>query len=169
MVFCLVFYIFPQLLWVFSIYNFLHVYSCIQYFVFWTSKNCQKDVIGPPALAGRVLWNWVCQFFPPSVRPSILPSFCLSGRFLGIVSSKSSKLFLLNFGVMLETQMKLCVTEPYFREKFFLRQKLRKWAKNGPKTYTLKKFATNFYWNCPIVKIYSICCVPAQIPYLGKF
>ena len=85
------FYIFPQLLWVFYISSFLHVYSCIQYFVFWTSKNCQRDVIGPPALAGRVLWNWVCQSFSPSVRPSILPSFCLSGRFLGIVSLVFSK------------------------------------------------------------------------------
>ena len=32
---------------------------------------------------------------------------------------------------MLETHMKLCVTEPDFSENFFLPQKLGKWAKTG--------------------------------------
>ena len=32
------------------------------------------NIFGPPALAGRVLWNMIC------------PSFRLSGRFLGIIS-----------------------------------------------------------------------------------
>ena len=35
---------------------------------------------------------------------------------------------------MLETSMKLCVTEPDFLEKKLLLPKLGKWAKNGPKT-----------------------------------
>ena len=35
---------------------------------------------------------------------------------------------------MLETHMKLCVTEPDFLEKKYLSQKLGKWTKNGPKT-----------------------------------
>ena len=50
---------------------------------------------------------------------------------------------------MLETHMKLCVTEPHFPEKFLLLQNLGKWAKNGPKTgfflNILKNFAINFY------------------------
>ena len=35
---------------------------------------------------------------------------------------------------MLETHMKLCVTELDFLEKNSLPQKLGKWAKKGPKT-----------------------------------
>ena len=34
---------------------------------------------------------------------------------------------------MLETHMKLCVAGPDFPEKFFLPQKLEKWAKNRQK------------------------------------
>ena len=34
---------------------------------------------------------------------------------------------------MLETHMKLCVTEPDFPEKKILTPKLGKWTKNGPK------------------------------------
>ena len=33
----------------------------------------------------------------------------------------------------------------------------------------LKDFVINIYWICSIMKIYIICCVPVQIPYLGKF
>ena len=40
--------------------------------------------------------------------------------------------------MVLETQMKLCVTEPDFLEKNFLPPKLGKWTKNGPKTEFLK-------------------------------
>ena len=36
--------------------------------------------------------------------------------------------------MVLETHMKLCVTEPDFPGKFFLPQKLGKWTQNGPKT-----------------------------------
>ena len=36
--------------------------------------------------------------------------------------------------MVLETDMKLCVTDPDFLENFFLHQKLGKWIKNGPKT-----------------------------------
>ena len=31
----------------------------------------------------------------------------------------------------------------------------------------LENFVINFYWICSIMKVY-ICCIPAQIPYLGK-
>ena len=33
----------------------------------------------------------------------------------------------------------------------------------------LKRFVINSYWICSIMKIYIICCVPAQIPHLEKF
>ena len=49
---------------------------------------------------------------------------------------------------MLETHMKLCVTERDFPEKLFLPKKLGKWVKNGPKTgflNILKNFVINFY------------------------
>ena len=36
--------------------------------------------------------------------------------------------------MVLETHMKLWMTEPNFLKKFFLPEKLGKWAKNGPKT-----------------------------------
>ena len=48
-----------------------------------------------------------------SIFLSILPSIHLSGRFLGIV------LFVLSFGMVLETHMKLCVTELDFPENIF--------------------------------------------------
>ena len=53
----------------------------------------------------------------------------LSRRFLGILS-----LVFLNFGMVLETHVKLCMTEPDLLEKSFLPPKLGKWTKNGPKT-----------------------------------
>ena len=33
----------------------------------------------------------------------------------------------------------------------------------------LKKIVINFHWICSVMKSYIISCVPAQIPYLGKF
>ena len=35
--------------------------------------------------------------------------------------------------MVLESHVKLCVTEPDFPGKFFLPQKSRQWAQNGPK------------------------------------
>ena len=67
--------------------------------------------------------------------------------------------------MVLETDVKLCVTGPDFPEKIFLPKKSGKWSKNGPKT----NFVINFYWICSIMKIYIICCVPAQTHILEKF
>ena len=47
-------------------------------------------VIGPPAMAGRVLWNRVCLSFHPSFSPSFCP-FVYPGFFLEIVSLVFSK------------------------------------------------------------------------------
>ena len=49
-----------------------------------------------------------------------------------------------------------------FSRKKFLFQK---WVKNRVFLIYWKKI----YWIWPAMKIYIICCVPAQIPYLGKF
>ena len=71
---------------------------------------------------------------------------------------------------MLGTHMKLCMTEPDFPEKYFLPPKLGNGTKMGQDSLNiLKNFVSNFYWICSIMKIYIICFVPAQIPYLGKF
>ena len=36
--------------------------------------------------------------------------------------------------MLLETHMNLCMIEPEFQRKFYLRQKWGKWVRNGPKT-----------------------------------
>ena len=106
-----------------------------------------------------VEWFYEIGSVCPSVLPSILPFFCLSRHFL-----KLNHYFFLNLSIVLETHVKFCVTEPDFLEKLFLTPKLGKWTKNGPKIVLV----INFYWVCSIIKICIICCVCAQIPYLGK-
>ena len=66
----------------------------------------------------------------------------LSGRFLGMYHS-----FFLLFGMMLETHVKLQVTEPEFSEKTFaakIEKMGQKWAKNRVLNI-LKDFVINFY------------------------
>ena len=122
---------------------------------------------GPPALAGRVLWNRVCPSFCPSILPFFRLSFHLSGHFLGIVSLVFSK-FWHNARNPYEV---VCVRAGFSRKIFFTPQN----CKNGPKMgqrrgilNILKNFVINFHWICSVTKIYIICYVPAQIPYLGK-
>ena len=45
--------------------------------------------------------------------------------------------------------------------KNFFAPKLRKWAKNRPNIK--KNLIINFHIICSVLKIYIICCVPAQI------
>ena len=78
-------------------------------------------VIGSPAVAGTVLWNRVC--------PSIHPCFCPSFHLCPSVFLELYHLLFLNFGLVLETHMKLCVTGPDFPEKCFCSEN---WE-NGPK------------------------------------
>ena len=75
--------------------------------------------VGPPVVEGRVLGNKVCLSFCPSVCP---------GVFLEL-----DHLIFLNFSIVLDTLIKLCMTEPNFLEKLFLIQTLGKCAKNRPK------------------------------------
>ena len=69
--------------------------------------------------------------------------------------------------MVLETHMKLCVTEPDFPGKFFCP---KNWE-NGPKVgflNLLENLFLNFFRIWSIKKFYNICCILAQIPYIGK-
>ena len=94
------------------------------------SKNYFYPTFWLLEIAGRILWNRGCASFCPSVflcdHLSVSSSVCLN-----IFSEMDY--FFLNFGVVLETYMKLCVPElGRFFEKI-LSQKLGKSAKTGPK------------------------------------
>ena len=70
--------------------------------------------------------------------------------------------------MVLESHVKLSVTAGFSGKIFFA----PKVGKMGPKygfLNLLENLVINFYWICSIMKIYIICCVPAQISYLGKF
>ena len=61
-----------------------------------------------------------------------------------------------------------CAWQPIFLGKNILPQKFGKWTKNGQYMFffnLLKSLVINLYW---IFSTMKICCVPAQIPYLGK-
>ena len=74
---------------------------------------------------------------------------------------------------MIETHIKLRVWQSrIFQKKMFCHKNWENGPKMGQKQGfldILKNFVVNFYWICSIMKIYIIYCVPAQIPYLGKF
>ena len=97
------------------------------FFIFvWNKIFCSKNsavfyIFGLLALARRVLWNRIC----PSFRPSVCSSVC-PGIFVELYH-----MIFLNFGMMQETHMKLCMTELDFAEKNFLSPKLGKCAING--------------------------------------
>ena len=122
---------------------------------------------GPPLVAeGSNKVGSVCPSVCPSAFLSFCPSICL-GVFLELCY-----LFFLNFGIVLQSYVKLFVTELVFPGKFFFP---KNWE-NGPKTGQkqgffnwLENLAINFYWIWSVIKIYIICCVPALIKHLGKF
>ena len=124
--------------------------------------------IGHLALAGRVLWNRICPSFHPSFRPSFLPSvFHLSGRFLGIVLLIFSKFWH-------ETRHEVAWSCVWQNRTFQKKKFCPKNWENGPKMVQkqsflkiLKNLVTDFHWMW--MKNYIIGCVPAQIPYLGRF
>ena len=90
-------------------------------------------------------------------RPSIL--LC--------VFLESGSLDSLNFDMMVESLMKLFVTEREFCEKLFLSKKLGELANNG--FLNLKKnLVISFHWICIAMIFYFVCCVLAQILYLEK-
>ena len=114
-------------------------------------------LIRPLKVTGRVLWNRVCLSFCPSAL--------LSRCFLG-------SLLFSKFWHGARNLYQVVHDRARFSWKKIFPQKLGKWTKNGPKTGFFNlfyKFVITFYWSYAIMKIYIICCVPAQISYLGKF
>ena len=114
---------------------------------------------GPPTLAWSVLWNSGCLSFHLS--------FHLSRCFLGTVSLVSSK-----FWHDARNPYQVLCGSWIFQKKNFCLKNWGNGTKMGQKQdflNILKNFVANFYWTCSIMKIYIICCVPEQIPYLGKF
>ena len=106
---------------------------------------CFKVLLfGPLVVVGRNLWNRVF----PTFRFSLLPS-ALAFSWNCIIY------FFLNFGMALETHMKLCVTAEFSRNFFFAQ-------KNGE----MDQKWTRIWF---IMKLYVICCFPAQISHFGKF
>ena len=73
--------------------------------------------------------------------------------------------------MVLETHMKLCEIYLDFPEIVFWSQNWENGLKIGPKQgflNLLRKLVIDLGWICSIMKICIICCVPIQIPYLGK-
>ena len=74
--------------------------------------------------------------------------------------------------MVLVNYMKLCMTARFSVKKIFWPKNLENGPKNGPKQGSLnlfKNLVINFYWICSVIKIFIVCCVPAQILYLGKY
>ena len=118
-------------------------------------------------VARTVPWNRVCSSFSLSFHLSVRPFFSLSRCFLGIVLLIFSKFW---HGARIPCQV-MCDGAGFFRKIFFA----PKIGKMGPKWVNqgffnlLESLVINFYWIWSIMKIYIICCFPAQIPFLGKF
>ena len=101
------------------------------------------------------------------VCPSVLPSFrsfLCPGNFLELYHQ-----FFLNFCMMLQTRMKLCVTAGLSGKTFQLKNlgKWIKWIKNGPETRFFEFIET--FGHDSVMKTYINCNVPAKIPYFRKF
>ena len=95
---------------------------------------------------------------------SVLLSFCLCGRFLGIVLLIFSKFW---HGARIPCEV-MRDRARFSRKKFFT-PKIGKMGQRQDFFNLLEDLVINFYWMWSIMKMYIICCVPAQIPYLGKF
>ena len=118
----------------------------------------QAHIFGPPVVAGRVLWNRICQSFHPPIH--------LSRHFLGI-------------GILVFSKFWLCVRKPdkvvFDRVRFFFKKKKKKKCtkngENGPKKgffEFIEKFGPWFFLNLVYVKLYIICYISVQILYLGN-
>ena len=71
---------------------------------------------------------------------------------------------------MLETYMRLGVTEPGFLEKCFLSPKSGKWTKNGLRKgffQFVKKFGINVYWIFTENLYYLLCSWKIFVPEIG--
>ena len=110
---------------------------------------------GAPVVARRFLWNTVCLSF--------YPSFYLLGHFRGILSLIFSK-----FWHGAKNPYKVVHDKAGFSGGKISAIKFGKIGQKQGFLNLLKNLVINFYW-VYLMKVYIICCVPAQIPYLGKF
>ena len=99
---------------------------------------------GPNKSVQTFYWNWIISFF------------------------------FRKFSLVLKTHMKLCVDEPKFIVNFFCSKMEKNWPKMDQKLEfirfleSIEKFGHYFFKNLSIMKVYIICCIIKQIPYLGK-
>ena len=109
----------------------------------------QAHIFGPPVVAGRVLWNRICQSFHPPIH--------LSRHFLGI-------------GILVFSKFWLCVRKPdkvvFDRVRFFLKKKKekkmhQKWGKWA------KKRVFWIYWKVwsLIFSEFGLCEALYYLPY----
>ena len=119
--------------------------------------DCEAIIFGQTDI---VLYNFGFKIPVYCSCTSSTPSSSRKIVFLGLGHQVS-----VNFGMVLENLIKLCVLG--FLGKLFCPQKLGNGPKSGPKQFffTLNK---NRSLICSIMKIYHICCVSVQIFYLGK-
>ena len=136
--------------------NFWLYWYCTLYLWLLNPSLLQSYLLDPPGVVGRILWNRFCLSFRPAICPGV---FLLMDHYI-----------FMNFSMVLEAIMTLRVTESDFLEKNLLPQKLVKWVKNRPKiqfSEFKEVFGQFFYWIFSIMKIYIICCVPANTAF-GK-
>ena len=120
--------------------------------IYCQSKSTVVVLVSPLAVAGRILWNRKCLSFPPYICQRVFLEF--------------DHEIALNFAMVLKILMKLCMTARFFG-KTVLHWKLG----NRQKIVFFnlkKKIGHNFHWICSIMKLCIICCISAQILYLGK-
>ena len=104
---------------------------------FWTPRGSRKG----PMKKGLSIFL--------SVLLSILPFFCLS--FCPDIFLEIYHQFFLNFGMVLDTCMKLCLAEQDFLEKKCapkIGKMDQRWAKNRVFFNLFKNLVINFYWIC---------------------
>ena len=130
--------------------EFIRVYDGIRYLVLLDPRQ---------ELEGSYKIGSVC----PSILPSILLSFRLSGSFLGIGPL-----------VFSETQDGVrgsCLVvhdrAGFFKKSLFT-PRMGKMSQKQGFLNLLENLAINFFWIWSIKKFYNICCILTQIPYLGK-
>ena len=114
-------------------------------------------IFEPPLVVGRVLWGRVC------------PSFCLSVCFRWTVLLGFCK-----FWHIARSPYEVVHDRARFSRKKFCPQNWENGHKMRQKLSFLNLLKNlinfiNFYWISSVMKIYVICCAPAQIPYLGRF
>ena len=125
-----------------------------------------KSIFESLAVAERILKNRVCLSFYnstcSSVHSSIFRFVCL-GVFLELYH-----LFFFCFWHDARFLYEVARDSDVFWFFFSFATEIRNMGQKQGFLNLLKSLVFDFYWICSMMKLYSICCVPAQIPYFGK-